>query len=141
MLKYKTENIKDSNIIDFIYNAWYKINKFYQKKLIIKSFKNDSIPLATDGSEDKELLKIPKEYIGHMIMMILIKKIKIKKKVKLMKMIIIYAFKIAKKIITILDIKMWNLSKNYVNQEMWLWKYKFSCIKSYESRNHHFGNV
>ena len=62
-----SENITDSNIIDFIYYSWYEINKSKQKELIIKAFRDDGITLAIDGSEDKEFLKIPKEYIDDML--------------------------------------------------------------------------
>ncbi len=61
-----SEKIPDSIIIDFIYYAWYKIKKTHQKELIIKAFRDDGITLATDGSEDKDCLKIPNEYIEEM---------------------------------------------------------------------------
>jgi len=66
LLDNNSENITDSIIIDFIYYAWYKINKVHQKELIIKAFRDDGITLATDGSEDKDCLKIPNEFIEEM---------------------------------------------------------------------------
>ena len=66
LLDNNSENITDSIIIDFIYYAWYKINKVHQKELIIKAFRDDGITLATYGSEDKDCLKIPNEFIEEM---------------------------------------------------------------------------
>ena len=37
-----------------------------QKELIVKSFKENDITLAIDGSQDKEFLKIPNEFIDQM---------------------------------------------------------------------------
>ena len=66
LLNNKSDNITDSIVLDFIYNAWYNINKIKQKELIKQSFRDNGITLATDGSEDKEFLKIPIEYLEAM---------------------------------------------------------------------------
>ena len=63
LLNNKSDNITESIVLDFIYNACYNINKIKQKELMKQSFRDNGITLATNGSEDKEFLKIPYEYL------------------------------------------------------------------------------
>ena len=52
LLNNKSDNITESIVLDFIYNAWQNINKIKQKELIKQSFRDNGITLATEGFED-----------------------------------------------------------------------------------------
>lgn len=62
LIKNKNSVINESDIIDFIFNAWFNIDQKKQEYLIEKSFRDNGITLKTDGTEDAEYLKIQKEY-------------------------------------------------------------------------------
>jgi len=66
LINTKEATITDDNVIDFIYNAWYKTDQKHKEKIIEKPFRDNGITLKTDGSEDSEFLKIPNEFIDQM---------------------------------------------------------------------------
>ena len=66
LLKNKEETITDFDILDFIFNTWYKVEQINKKNIIKNSFRDTGITLNTDGSEDANCLKMPKEFIEEM---------------------------------------------------------------------------
>jgi hypothetical protein len=58
--------VKDRSILDFIFNAWYKVDKINKENIIRNSFRDTGITLNTDGSRHVNCLKIPNEFIEEM---------------------------------------------------------------------------
>lgn len=63
LFKNKNEIITEFDVLDFFFNACYKVDQINKENIIKNSFRDTGITLNTDESEDANCLKIPNEFI------------------------------------------------------------------------------